>query len=153
MMVVQVKSIKDNSKISKAEFADIPKITQKLADKTLQQLENDGIFIFPGIIKDVEDLGTDQLVLQSIDHSYRTGNVMGFIGCGQERLNITSRFSLDQNDYFLYYLLEKVLEYPNVFDLEIQGDSSKRVMDLLTFLFPSFLQKAIVSSRSTSSSE
>lgn len=41
---------------------------------------------------------------------------MGFIGYGKERLIIKSRFSTDKNDYFLQYLLECVLNFPNILE-------------------------------------
>ena len=41
---------------------------------------------------------------------------MGFLGCGDERLIIESRFSSEREDYFFQYLLDQVLEFPNIVD-------------------------------------
>ena len=96
--------IKDNSAEKKAVFEGIPNLTCKIADKTLAQLEREGVFVFPEMIGDSEDLTKEQTILQSVNDSFRTGNVMGFLGYGNERLIIDSRFCSGDNDYFLYYL-------------------------------------------------
>ena len=77
--------IKDNSQQKKEAFSHIRTLTGKIADKTLEQLEREGVFIFPEIIKDAEDITQDQMILQSVNDTYRTSNVMGFLGCGDER--------------------------------------------------------------------
>lgn len=92
--------IKDNSQIRKENFSEVASITCKVADKTLEQLEREGVFVFPEIIKDAEDITKDQMILQSVNDSYRSGNVMGFLGYGNERLIIQSRFCTDDNDFF-----------------------------------------------------
>ena len=99
--------IKDNSKTNKAEFSYIKNIANKVPDKTFEQLEREGILIFPPFVNDYEDITKDQMILQSVNDYYCSGNVMGFIGCGKERLVIESRFCNENKDYFLQYLLLK----------------------------------------------
>ncbi len=144
-MVVQMKQlkIKDNSQISKERFSDYSMITNKIANKTLEQLEREGVFVFPELISDTDDLVKEQLILQSINDSYRTGNVMGFIGCGNERLVIESRFSTGKNDFFFQYLLERVLDFPNILDLDTDANQDRRLYSLLLFLFPIYLTSAL----------
>ena len=102
-------NIKDNSQQKKGTFSHIENLTGKIADKTLEQLEHEGVFVFPEIIRDSEDIITkDQMILQSVNDTYRTSNVMGFLGCGDERLIIESRFCGDGEDYFFQYLLDRV---------------------------------------------
>ncbi|NMA06407.1 MAG: hypothetical protein GX928_01640, partial [Ruminococcaceae bacterium] len=101
--------IRDNSLISKKYFNGVSHVTEKIADKTLKQLEKEGVFIFPELIKDAEDISKDQVILQSVNDCYRSSNVMGFLGFGKERLVIESRFSTGKCDYFFQYLLECVL--------------------------------------------
>ena len=84
--------IKDNSQSKKFAFSPIGKLTGKIADKTLGQLEHEGVFVFPELIKDTEDIAQEQMLLQSVNDTYRSGNVMGFLGYGDERLIIESRF-------------------------------------------------------------
>lgn len=135
--------IKDNSYTSKEDFADIGSIIDGIADKTLGQLDKEGIFVFPEFCGDTGDLTKEQLILQSYNDTYRTGNVMGFLGAGNERLVIESRFSSGSEDYFFQYLLEKVLDFPNVINLETDTNQDNRMFHLLLYLFPSYLQSAM----------
>ncbi len=73
--------IKDNSKIKKDAFVEVENITGKIANKTLEQLEREGIFVFPEILKDAEDITKDQMILQGVNDFYSSGNMMGFLGC------------------------------------------------------------------------
>ena len=144
-MVMRMKllRIKDNSQLKKEDFSEVSRVTRKIADKTLQQLEREGVFVFPEIIEDAEDIEGDQMILQSFNDSYRSGNVMGFLGCGDERLIIQSRFSSDDNDYFFQYLLDKVLEFPNLVDMNVDADQNNRLFNFLLFLFPRYLKAAV----------
>lgn len=135
--------IKDNSKNNKEYFSEITMITQKVADKSLEQLEREGVFVFPELVSDTEDLDKDQIILQSFNDSFRSGNVMGFIGFGNERLVIESRFSIGDNDYFFQYLLDRVLDFPNIVDMEIDANQDNRLFNLLLFLFPNYLKTAM----------
>ncbi len=134
-------TIKDNKLILKTDFYDVRDITAVIADKTFEQLEKDGIFVFPEIIKDAEDISRDQMVLQSYNDMYATGNVMGFLGAGNQRLIIKSRFS-DGEDYLFQYLLNKVMDFPNMVDLETDAKQDNALFNLLVFLFPHYLRKA-----------
>ena len=43
--------IKDNSQQKKDVFSQVAKLTGKIADKTLEQLEREGVFVFPETVK------------------------------------------------------------------------------------------------------
>ena len=133
--------IKDNQLKLKTDFADVKAITDVIADKTFEQLEKDGIFVFPEIIKDADDISRNQMVLQSYNDMYATGNVMGFLGAGNQRLVIESRFSTGE-DYLFQYLLNRVMDFPNVVDLEADANQDNALFNLLVFLFPHYLRKA-----------
>lgn len=135
--------IKDNSQLKKDVFSHIGKLVGKIADKTLEQLEREGVFIFPEIVKDAEGISRDQMILQSVNDTYRSGNVMGFLGCGDERLIIESRFCGEGEDYFFQYLLDKVLDFPNIVDLESDANQDNRLFNFLLFLFPYYLKTAM----------
>ena len=135
--------IKDNSQQKKESFSQIKNLTSKIADKTLEQLEREGIFIFPEIVRDAEDITQDQMILQSVNDNYRTSNVMGFLGCGDERLIIESRFCGDGEDYFFQYLLDKVLDFPNIVNLDSDANQNNRLFNYLLFLFPHYLKAAM----------
>ena len=137
-------NIKDNSQQKKGTFSHIENLTGKIADKTLEQLEHEGVFVFPEIIRDSEDIITkDQMILQSVNDTYRTSNVMGFLGCGDKRLIIESRFCGDGEDYFFQYLLDRVLDFPNIVDFESDVNQNNRLFNFLLFLFPYYLKKAM----------
>ena len=135
--------IKDNSKIEKSAFSEIPVLTSRIADRTLGQLEKDGIFLFPERIYDAEDLAEDQMILKSANDQYQSSNVVGFLGCGEERLVIASRFSQGTQDYFFQYLLERVMDFPNFMDFQTDVNQENRIFNLLMFLFPHYLRLAM----------
>ena len=135
--------IKDNSQQKKDAFSQVAKLTGKIADKTLEQLEREGVFVFPKTVKDAGDISRDQMILQSVNDTYRASNVMGFLGCGDERLIIDSRFCGEGEDFFFQYLLDKVLDFPNVVDLESDANQDNRLFNFLLFLFPYYLKTAM----------
>lgn len=135
--------IKDNSFVKKENFSDIMGVVKAVADKTLEQLDREGIFVFPEMIDDVEDMTKKQMLLQSVNDSFLSGNVMGFIGVGDERLVIESRFSTGNNDFLFQYLLEKVLDFPNIVNMETDANQDDRLFSLLLFLFPYYLKTAM----------
>ena len=135
--------IKDNSQQKKESFSQIRNLTGRIADKTLEQLEREGIFVFPEIVRNAEDITQDQMILQSVNDTYRTSNVMGFLGCGDERLIIESRFSGDGEDFFFQYLLDRVLDFPNIVDMEADANHNNQLFNFLLFLFPHYLKTAM----------
>lgn len=139
-----IKIVKDNSSIKKEDLSPISSITEKILDKTLEQLQTEKIFIFPDLVKDAEDITKKQMILKSDKESYCTGNVMGFLGCGEEQLEIGSRFydAKDHDDFFLWYLLTRVLGNPSIVNLKTNANPKERLLDLMIFLFPFYLRKA-----------
>ena len=137
--------ITDNQQlIKKEDFVEIyPKISQVLLDRTLESLsQEDGIFIFPNDLKNTSDLDKDHKIFETVNQNIKTGNVIGFLGYGQERLTISSRFSNANNDYFLHYLLQKVLNI-NLTNLDVGLSSEDKLYQLLVYLFPKYLQAAL----------
>lgn len=137
--------ITDNQhKIVKEEFVEgYPKLSNLLLDRTLESLSQDErIFIFPNDLKNSPDLEKEQKIFETVNQKIKTGNVIGFLGCGQERLTISSRFSDESNDYFLYYLLQKVFHI-NLTSLDVALSSEDKLYQLLMYLFPKYLQAAI----------
>ena len=137
--------ITDNQhRIAKEGFvAEYPKLSQALLDRTLDNLsKEDNIFIFPNDLKNSPDLEKDQKIFETVNQKIKTGNVIGFLGCGQERLTISSRFSDESNDHFLHYLLHKVLHI-NLTSLDVALSREERLYQLLMYLFPKYLQAAL----------
>lgn len=169
-------SITDNTSTPKDKFKDLHDLVDIIADKTLEQLAKNGengeksVFVFPEILKDADDLSKEQMILQSVNNDYRSGNVMGFLGYKEgdkdQRLEIRSRFSSANNggsvtsvggcdgnekdsagtgetDYFLLYMLQRVLDIPNIVDLKTNADRENRLFNWLLFLFPFYLKNAV----------
>ena len=138
-----VVKIKDNSLSSKSLFSSVPNIVQQILNKNMMDLEREGIFVFPALLKDLEGLSKEQIILSSESNNYRSSNVMGFLGYGQEKLIIESRFSKEKHDYFFRYLLENVLDLPHIIDLDSNLNKDSTVLDLYIFLFPYYLKRAM----------
>ena len=137
--------ITDNQhRIAREDFvAQYPNLSQALLDRTLDSLSReDNIFIFPNDLMNSPDLDKDQKILETVNQEIKTGNVIGFLGCGQERLTISSRFSDESNDHFLHYLLQKVLNI-NLTSLDVGLSPEDKLYQLLIYLFPKYLQAAL----------
>ena len=137
--------ITDNQhRIIKEDFvAEYPQISQLLLDRTLGNLyQEDNIFIFPNDLEYSPDLDKDQKILETVNQEIKTGNIIGFLGYGQERLTISSRFSSESDDYFLHYLLQKVLHI-NLTSLDVALSREDKLYQLLMYLFPKYLQTAL----------
>ena len=137
--------ITDNHyKIAREDFvAEFPNLSQALLDRTLDNLSReDRIFIFPNDLINSLDLDKDQKILETVNQEIKTGNVIGFLGYGQERLTIASRFSDESNDHFLHYLLQKVLNI-NLTSLDVGLSLEDKLYQLLIYLFPKYLQAAL----------
>ena len=120
-----------------------------LANKDIRKLceENERLLVFPHSL----DMSNDKIEYNPLfeveDYKketlkVKTGNIMGFIGSNGKRMRIRSRFDQNENnDFFLHYMLQKVLSY-NLFELNY-GSSQDNVLNLLELLFPTFLHKAL----------
>ena len=137
--------ITDNQHIIAKEnfITEYPKLSQALLDRTLDNLSReDSIFIFPNDLKHSPDLDKDQKIFETVNQEIKTGNVIGFLGYGQERLTISSRFSDESNDHFLHYLLQKVLNI-NLTSLDVSLSPEDKLYQLLIYLFPKYLQATL----------
>lgn len=66
---------------------------------------------------------------------------MGFVGIGDTRLRIYSRFAKeDEQDFFLHYMLQRVFAV-NLFDLQYNSARTD-IFDFLIYLFPAYLKRA-----------
>ncbi len=135
--------IEDNSPYNKEDLSEIKNLRDKIVNKTLGTLANEDVLVFPEFVKDAKDLTKDQMILQRVNDLCRSGNVMGFIGLGDERLIIKSRFSKEGKDFFFQYLLERILDIPNIVDLNTDADQSNLLFNFLLFVFPWYLKESI----------
>lgn len=149
----------NNSEGTKIEKECLPDIMQIANIGRLQN--HPDLLVFPHSFSDLKD-GVGELSILTIhDYQYeeevlvsvkaRTGNLMGFVGMNDTSVSIHSRFTHkkhdglvdeDSQDFFLYYLLQKVFSI-NIFKLEHTNSREDKVLDFLLFLFPMMLKKAM----------
>ncbi len=104
------------------------------------------LLVVPGGFDECNDNLGDQTILDTKGkNTIRTGNVLGFISIGDTRLKIGSRFDAESalsedKDYFLQYMLEKVLSL-NIVDLKF-GFEDESIYELLIYFFPIYLKRA-----------
>ena len=122
-----------------------------LSSSTIGELMADEeceVLVWPNSFNEGYDELKDQYIFRitekdgkTID-SLTTNNVVGFIGKGNTDIRIHSRFaSSNDNDFFLYYMLEKVMAI-NTFSLSSSGKEPE-VFDFLLFFFPRLLKDAL----------
>lgn len=112
----------------------------RIAGKSLESLGED-ILIFPESYDVYGDKFGKEVAFRIDGDKLLTGNIMGFIGRGDTMIKIGSRFDEGEGDYFMHYMLEKVLSI-NLFDLN-HSTSKEEIFDFLPFLFPYYLKKAL----------
>jgi 5-methylcytosine-specific restriction endonuclease McrBC regulatory subunit McrC len=133
-------TLEDNSAIDEFESHSI---VTKLANKDLATLDKENFIIFPQQLKDSDDLDQDNYIFQQRNGKTRTCNIVGIIGDGQDEFHINSRFSKnDRRNYFLRYMIQQVLNY-NVVNNKLNQSQEVSYYDLLVFLFPYYLNKAL----------
>lgn len=136
---------KDNSEwcLQEGELCHLETL-KKLAEPTIAKLSLDdhpNLLIFPQDLDFYGDKIGDAHIFEVKDNKVVTGNIMGFIGCGNTKVSISSRFANGNNDYFLHYMLRKVFAV-NLFDLQFNSDEES-IFDFLIYLFPAFLKRVI----------
>jgi len=102
--------------------------------------------VFPPTLEGAEDLEAGQMVLTGKDGGFWTTNLTGFLACDGDSLSIRSRFSgnmnSDGNDYFLIYMLQRVMHL-NVVDSALSLDGREGYRHFLPFAFPGYLVHAV----------
>lgn len=117
---------------------------QKIAEKPIGKLnldDNPNLLIFPQNLEEYGDKIGKEYVCETKEGKLCTGNIMGFIGYGDTKIRIHSRFAQGEDDYFLHYMLRKVFSI-NLFDLKYHADEES-IFDFLIYLFPAFLKRAM----------
>ena len=136
--------VKDNHTYSKYEFvSEYPLLSDKLLDKTLLTLsQNENLLVFPHDFLTVDDMDHDSKIVETVNDTIKTQNIIGFIGYQGEQLDIHSRFSDGNDHYFLHYMLQKVLNI-NIVNLDTQLSMKEQFYQLLMYLFPRYLNSAM----------
>lgn len=119
---------------------DICNIKQ-FANKKIKYLKENDLFILSKN-SSKDDIDNSTIIeLDEKNNKIYSNNIMGFIGYNDTQIKITSRFASDKEDYFLHYMLQKVLCF-NIFDLQHSSDKDNS-FDFLIYMFIHFFQKAI----------
>ena len=137
---------KDNSRIVLDEIdpacLNDLKVLAKYPISKLRFDDNPNLLIFPQDFDSWGDKIGEQHIFSIEGNDLATGNIMGFVGLHDIKVSISSRFSQsDNNDYFLHYILQKVLAI-NLFDLKFDS-ALESIFDFLIYLFPAYLKRAM----------
>lgn len=121
-----------------------------LANRPIASIENDlknNLLVFPSSFQECKDKIGEQHLFDIYPEnqkfsSLKTSNLVGFIGINGLHISIHSRFSKNtEKDFFLHYLLQKVLSI-NLFNLK-HKTTDECIFDFLLHLFPHYLNKAL----------
>lgn len=115
---------------------------EKISHRTIKNIiENDNLLIFPSDLNKSKDIDKSKTIFNIYNDKILTNNLMGFIGYNDTQIKITSRFASNENDYFLHYMLQKILCL-NIFDLQ-HSTNKDDSFDFLIYMFLDLFQKAI----------
>lgn len=157
--IVLKDSYKKENNLQKApDYQSLYDTLTVAANRPLSKLvkDNENLLIFPKKLGDYGD-GIGELPVFGLSRKsddaeteLSTGNLMGFVGIrpkGQNDedknvyLTIRSRFSSDNNDFFMQYILQKVFSI-NLVDFKFTTGQDY-IFNLMMFLFPYMLKKAM----------
>lgn len=132
----------ENKNISDEDIEKDINSLEKISHRTIKNIiENDNLLIFPSDLNKSKDIDKSKTIFNIYNDKILTNNLMGFIGYNDTQIKITSRFATDKNDYFLHYMLQKVLCL-NIFDLQ-HSTNKDDSFDFLIYMFLDLFQKAI----------
>lgn len=142
-MVMERLKVKDNSKIADGLRFEEDDWRKELIDTPISSLHNaEQLLVYPHSFKDVKDDVDTLKLFTCYNGGIWTTNLMGFFSYKGNYIEITSRFTQeDGKDYFLYYMLQRVLHL-NVFNLP-HPSSKDQTLDFLMFLFQKMLKEAL----------
>ena len=155
--------------ISKEQGDDL----RVVAGKSLAEIkeENSNLLIFPEDLnyygdglddKDKSIFSVYPLYSGKQGYILETGNVMGWLGCGNTELKVYSRFDSNiyeekeetgnqiipnkriksKNDFFIYYILSKLPGF-HLTALDFSAGNEPILNNLLIFMFPTLLKNAV----------
>lgn len=124
---------------SRQDIAEVADITLS----ALQEKFNDNFLLLPGQFdKSLDKIGDEYVCELSAKGVLSTGNILGFVGIGNTKLKVFSRFdSQDGNDYFLHFMLERVLQI-HLMNMPFNFDD-ENIFDFLVYFFPMYLRRAM----------
>ena len=117
--------------------------------KELSDNEDSSILIYPQSFSDTPDEIGEQVVFEITKRDadgnpveFWTKNLVGFISYKGQEITISSRFSGEKSDNFLYYMLVRVSGI-NLLNLDFGSQNNDKGLNLMLFLFPKLLKEAL----------
>ena len=117
--------------------------------KELRNNEDNTILVYPQSFSDTADEVGEQAVFDITKRDaegnpieFWTRNLVGFISNKGQEVTISSRFSGEKNDNFLYYMLARVAGI-NLLNLDFSSQNKDKGLNLMIFLFPKLLKEAL----------
>lgn len=134
--------VADNSLSKELSDSELAKLTP-LAGVTLGDLagRHEDLWVFPRSIGENGDGLEDATIFCIQERKLQTGNVAGFFGNAGLSVRIHTRFDNDERQYFLQYMLQKVLGV-NIVRMPAESDPES-IWDMLVFLFPYVLKRSM----------
>ena len=118
--------------------------------KELRDIEGGCVLVYPQSFSDTADEVGEQTVFEITKRDangnpveFWTRNLVGFISYKGQGVTISSRFSGEKDDNFLYYMLARVAEI-NLLNLDFSSQKQNKGLDLMLFLFPKVLKEALI---------
>lgn len=134
-------TLRDNTFVSD-EISSKPIIT-KLVNKSLNELYDENILIFPPTLKESDDLYDDNVIFKMSKGKTYSSNIVGLLSDSRDEVKIFSRFSKsEKQDYFLRYMFSKVLNF-NVTNNELNSSDDLSYEKIIIFLFPYYFKNAL----------
>lgn len=135
--------LKDNCRIAEGLKFEGDDWRNELIDMPIKFLPDaEQLLVYPHSFTEVKDDVETLELFTRFNGGIWTTNLMGFLSYKGHPIEVTSRFTPeDGKDYFLYYMLQRVLQL-NVFNLP-HPSSEDLTLDFLMFLFPKMLKEAL----------
>lgn len=135
-------TVQDNSVSDVLSDSELAQLTP-LAGVSLGDLSKryPGLWVFPQSAGENGDALDDAPLFGIREKRLEMGNVVGFFGVGDLSVRIHTRFDDGDGQYFLYYMLQRVLGV-NIVKMPTESDPES-VLDMLVFLFPYALKRAV----------
>lgn len=133
--------VRDNSLLSE-EISSKP-IINNLVNKSLNELYDENILIFPPTLRESDDLDDDNVIFKMSKGKTYSSNIVGLLSDSRDEVKIFSRFSKsEKQDYFLRYMFSKVLNF-NVTNNELNSSDELSYEKIIIFLFPYYFKNAL----------
>lgn len=140
--MIQSLVMRDNSRSAEPLPADVLQALSPLAGLSLDELQKERrLLIYPHSLGVHRDGIERQSIFEFHGGQLQTGNVLGYIGIDGVQLFIHSRFDQSGAQYFLHYMLQRVMGI-TILDLPV-GAAPAWQWDLLVYMFPHCLQRAL----------